>query len=624
MRDTEEILKADKQDTSMEWDWVMTKWPTSHNTKSKKRSKVKNEAIWKAAAAPHSAPCASESCRHKQMVEKREWSRTSWMDWRSRTSWWVDSEKTDLGKEYFGEADTTGHNPDATKTESENSCHRSPLKRDGNRLGRTGELRCLATLFLLLSSWLPWSPSFCRTESEDSSDFEFNEFIPATDCVWLIPSCFLCLMYFHMVINCVQVHTLPTAQVPSAFADYFSWCHEPFTHACKARPPTVVGWTSLSVIFIVLGGRSQRPRVPTVVGDFSGGLYWAHGGGKVFQVLCCVQPFVSAGYLLRRKCVILNRVRGGKLQMATRVSRIWSSVNLAPYLTQVASAEVVVTVLRRRPAFLLRETFRALAPWLRRDLPKFRTICGASAPGRHRAARWIPSRRCVLWPYLSHAVRCVWNSNERRSRNHKAAVEEAGWGSRAPLMLSKRRGHGILWRRSSASSPKPQSLWVSTSRPSKFRAPAVLVTDQSFGAQVAFAWIAGRNARTLAWWRRATRLESGNVSKCFQGSQDLQTTFGFGGAGTGLGSWRGRRNTCAWVDVALAGDRGPRRSHFLSPSCAVVVFHCGEGAMRQGRRHTGTWSWSTRSQTPRRWEEPSRGAAAGHSGKGGNEVRRIV
>ena len=48
------------------------------------------------------------------------------------------------------------------------------------------------------------------------------------------------------------MHTLPTAQVPSASTDSFSWCLDPFTHACEARPLTVVGWTSLSVIVIVI------------------------------------------------------------------------------------------------------------------------------------------------------------------------------------------------------------------------------------------------------------------------------------------------------------------------------------------------------------------------------------
>ena len=45
----------------------------------------------------------------------------------------------------------------------------------------------------------------------------------------------------------MQVHTLPTEQVPSAVTDSFSWGHDPFTHACKARPLTDVGWTFLSV-----------------------------------------------------------------------------------------------------------------------------------------------------------------------------------------------------------------------------------------------------------------------------------------------------------------------------------------------------------------------------------------
>ena len=51
----------------------------------------------------------------------------------------------------------------------------------------------------------------------------------------------------HTVINSVQVHTLSTAQVASALTDFFSRGLDPFAHACKARPLTIVGWTSLSV-----------------------------------------------------------------------------------------------------------------------------------------------------------------------------------------------------------------------------------------------------------------------------------------------------------------------------------------------------------------------------------------
>ena len=43
------------------------------------------------------------------------------------------------------------------------------------------------------------------------------------------------------------VQTLPTAQVTPALTDSFSRGHDPFAHACKARPLTIVGWTSLSV-----------------------------------------------------------------------------------------------------------------------------------------------------------------------------------------------------------------------------------------------------------------------------------------------------------------------------------------------------------------------------------------
>ena len=44
---------------------------TKKKTKSKKRSKSKMKQFWKVAAAPNSAPCMSQSCRHKHMFEKR-------------------------------------------------------------------------------------------------------------------------------------------------------------------------------------------------------------------------------------------------------------------------------------------------------------------------------------------------------------------------------------------------------------------------------------------------------------------------------------------------------------------------------------------------------------------------
>ena len=89
---------------------------------------------------PH--PACRKNCRHKRKFEKRNdpehpdglMIKNFAMDWQKENY---------MGKEYFGETDTTGHNPNATKTESENSCYRSRLKSDGNRSGRTDGLRCL-------------------------------------------------------------------------------------------------------------------------------------------------------------------------------------------------------------------------------------------------------------------------------------------------------------------------------------------------------------------------------------------------------------------------------------------------------------------------------------------------
>ena len=50
----------------------------------------------------------------------------------------------------------------------------------------------------------------------------------------------------HIVINSVYAQTLPTEQATTVVTD-FSRGHDPFAHACKAWPPTIVGRTSLSV-----------------------------------------------------------------------------------------------------------------------------------------------------------------------------------------------------------------------------------------------------------------------------------------------------------------------------------------------------------------------------------------
>ena len=53
--------------------------------------------------------------------------------------------------------------------------------------------------------------------------------------------------YLLTVIYSVLVQTLPTEQATQALTDSFSRGHDPSGHACKARPLTIVAWTSLSV-----------------------------------------------------------------------------------------------------------------------------------------------------------------------------------------------------------------------------------------------------------------------------------------------------------------------------------------------------------------------------------------
>ena len=102
----------------------------------------------------------------------------------------------------------------------------------------------------------------CCSESEDSIDIELN-----SENSLQLRLCFLFSssrvshrdpMYCTLSFNCVQVQTLPTAQATLALTDSFSRRCDPDTHACKARPPTTVGWTSLSVIVIVIVLLSTR------------------------------------------------------------------------------------------------------------------------------------------------------------------------------------------------------------------------------------------------------------------------------------------------------------------------------------------------------------------------------
>ena len=68
----------------------------------------------------------------------------------------------------------------------------------------------------------------------------------------------------HCHFNRVQVQALPTEQAAPALTDSFSRDYDPYTHACKSRPPTTVGRTSLSVIIIITRARLKGKSAYTV------------------------------------------------------------------------------------------------------------------------------------------------------------------------------------------------------------------------------------------------------------------------------------------------------------------------------------------------------------------------
>ena len=121
-------------------------------------------------------------------------------------------------------------------------------KRDGNRSGRTDELRYLPHFS---SSCLPGSPGsldllhrirgFQRLRIQriysSNSLCLFHPFVFFSLCV-------RCTAHCHQ--QCVSAHVANSASHISSYR-LFSRGHDPFAHACEARPLTIVGWISLSV-----------------------------------------------------------------------------------------------------------------------------------------------------------------------------------------------------------------------------------------------------------------------------------------------------------------------------------------------------------------------------------------
>ena len=105
-------------------------------------------------------------------------------------------------------------------------------------------LRCVAQnpMILLTRNLIQWItatpvlPSFCFP------------------CYFLIAT--RCTAHWHF--NRVQVQAWPTGQAAQVLTFSFSRGYDPYTHACKARPLTTVGRTSLSVIIIIFVENSQK------------------------------------------------------------------------------------------------------------------------------------------------------------------------------------------------------------------------------------------------------------------------------------------------------------------------------------------------------------------------------
>ena len=200
MRDTEEILKADQQDTSTEWDWVMMKWPTSHNTRSKEISKVEKKQF----------ESFSSSALRTLHVAKLQAQANVRENKFSRTSWWIDDQELRdglTGRNYMWERILRRSRYEWAQPERDEDGIGKfvlpiPTQESWKSLRSDWWATAHGTLFLLLFFWLSWSLSFCCTESEDSSDSEFSEFIPATACVWLI------LSWFCVWCNCTLSSTV--------------------------------------------------------------------------------------------------------------------------------------------------------------------------------------------------------------------------------------------------------------------------------------------------------------------------------------------------------------------------------------------------------------------------------
>ena len=103
-------------------------------------------------------------------------------------------------------------------------------------------------------SWHPGSSLMCCTESDDSPWHLNSVNLSQQQPVFLL---FVIDVIAHCHQQCASTHLANSAS-PISFNRLFSWGYDPFTHACKARPLTDVGWTSVSASLSLL--RNMKPQ----------------------------------------------------------------------------------------------------------------------------------------------------------------------------------------------------------------------------------------------------------------------------------------------------------------------------------------------------------------------------
>ena len=102
---------------------------------------------------------------------------------------------------------------------------------------------------------------------------EFREFVPATACVFFPHVLILvirCTAHCHQ--QCASANFANSASHTS-FERHFFAGHDPFAHACQARPLTNVGWTSESVSLSLSSGVRGQPRRKGRCRHFFGSLF---------------------------------------------------------------------------------------------------------------------------------------------------------------------------------------------------------------------------------------------------------------------------------------------------------------------------------------------------------------